>query len=64
MLADDGSTYGGVLEIDVRLHHIHYYKFLISACDELTTAKNASNNSAQDISWVDDLVVSTICNWL
>ena len=31
--ADDGSTYGGVLESDVRQHHIHSYKSLI--CDEL-----------------------------
>ena len=56
------STYGGVLESDARQHHIHSYKFLIS--DKLATANNATNNSAQDISWVDDLVVSTICNWL
>jgi len=56
------STYGGVLESDARQHHIHSYKFLIS--DQLATANNSTNNSAQDISWVDDLVVSTICNWL
>jgi len=56
------STYGGVLESDARQHHIHSYKFLIS--DQLATANNATDNSAQDISRVDDLVVSTICNWL
>jgi hypothetical protein len=36
LLMSHGATYGGVLEIDVSMHHVHSYKFTI--CDQLVTA--------------------------